>query len=231
MNATPSPFTPELYRFLGELSAHNERLWFNANKERYLRDVRDPMSQFIVMIQEPMRKVSKHIRVDPRTVGGSMFRIYRDTRFSKDKTPYKTHAACSFRHSGGDDVHSVGYYMHVGPEENFVGGGVWRPPTATARLIRARIAAYPDPWRRATTSREFRRHIAELGGEQLKRVPREFDPDHPLGDDLRRKDFVASARLTDQQVTGPGFIDEVISIYRAMGPFMAFLAEALGLAW
>ena len=226
-----SPFTPRTYRFLRELSANNNRQWFNDGKERYISDVRDPMQQFIILMQEPLRKISKYIAADPRPVGGSMFRIYRDTRFSKDKTPYKTHAACHFRHRNSRDVHTLGFYLHIGPTENILGGGVWRPSTASSNLIRRSIAEKSDQWRQAITAEAFAQHFDGVSGDQLKRVPRDFDPDHPFAHDLRRKDFVASAQLTNKQVTSPDFVPYAAEVFGAMAPLMSFLAGALGLDW
>ncbi|MFB0516831.1 MAG: DUF2461 domain-containing protein [Candidatus Neomarinimicrobiota bacterium] len=231
MTDTKSPFTPRLYSFLRELSANNNRQWFNANKERYITDVRNPMLDFIVMMQEPLSKISKYITADPRPVGGSMFRIYRDTRFSRDKSPYKTHAACHFRHSVGEGVHTIGFYLHLDPEENVVGGGIWLPPTPILNLIRQRIDSHREAWGRVVNDPGFRERFVSLDGEQLKRVPRDFDPDHPFADDLRLKSLVVGTSPTIKQVTSPGFIDYVTGVYQAMSPLMAFLAAALELDW
>jgi uncharacterized protein (TIGR02453 family) len=231
MTTTRSPFSRRLYQFLNELSENNRRPWFEANKERYISEVRDPMSEFIIAMQEPLHRISPHLNADPRPTGGSMFRIYRDTRFSKDKTPYKTHAACHFRHRARNDVHSIGYYMHLGPGGNALGGGVWRPVTAGANMVRRHIAENTDEWRKILNGTIFKRHFSEIEGEQLKRVPREFDPEHPFADDLRRKDFVVGTNPTNKQVTSPDFIAYATEIYSAMAPFMAFLAAALELEW
>jgi uncharacterized protein (TIGR02453 family) len=232
MATSTSPFSPDLFLFLQELIDNNNRQWFETNKERYITDVREPMSQFIVMMQESLHRISKHIHVDPRPTGGSMFRIYRDTRFSKDKTPYKTQAACHFRHGNRTDAHGLGFYMHVGPNGNTVGGGVWRPPTAVANMIRTRIAEHPDQWRQTIGGKAFNEYFPDgIQGEQLKRVPRDFDPDHPLADTLRRKDFFLGSKLTDEQVISSGLIKRVSEIYTAMAPMMAFIAAALGLKW
>ena len=224
-------FTPELYRFFDELIANNNRLWFNANKERYIEWVRDPMSSFIAAMQEPLSRISAHIVADPRPVGGSMFRIYRDTRFSKDKTPYKSHAASHFRHTVGRDVHGPGFYFHLGPDKNEVGGGIWRPETAVARQIRQRIVDHPRQWETIVGDEAFVARFGGLQGEQLKRVPREYDPDHHFGDDLRRKDFVVSVSLTRKNITGNGLVEEMSTIFAAMSPLMGFIAKAIGLPW
>lgn len=231
MNTSRSLFTTELYRFLEELAANNNRQWFQANKDRYIDHVRDPMSRFIIAMQEPLKGISQHVLADPRPVGGSMFRIYRDTRFSKDKTPYKTHAAIHFRHTVGKDVHGPGLYFHMEPKENGVGGGIWHPETAIARKIRTRIADHSNEWGRITQDQTFVDAFGSIGGDQLKRVPREFDSEHPFADDLRRKDFFVMSDLIRKQVTSGGLIEEAERIYRIMTPFMAFLAKAVGLGW
>ena len=160
-----------------------------------------------------------------------MFRIYRDTRFSKDKTPYKTHAAVHFRHVVGKDVHGPALYFHIGLEESGVGGGIWHPETAVTRQIRQYIADHSRQWTKITGNAEFASEFGGVQGDKLKRVPKEFDADHPLGEDLRLKDFFAMHDLTRKQVTSPNLIDEVSQTLKAMSPLMAFLAKAVGLAW
>ena len=231
MNTSPSPFTADLYRFLTELEINNNRQWFNANKDRYINDVRDPMSRFIMAMQEPLKGITAHVVADPRPVGGSMFRIYRDTRFSKDKTPYKTHAAIHFRHKVGKDVHGPGLYFHMGPKDNGLGGGIWHPDSAALRKIRDRIAGHSGEWGRITQDQAFVEAFGGIGGDQLKRMPRDFDAEHPFADDLRRKDFFVMSGLTRKQITNRGLIDEAERIYRIMTPLMTFLAKAVGLGW
>src|SRR5438270_14082518 len=135
-------FDKATFDFLKDLAKHNDRAWFNANKERYEQDVRDPFLEFIANASVPLRKISSSLVADPRPVGGSMFRIYRDVRFSKDKSPYKTHAAAHFQ-SGGKGVHGPGYYLHLEPGECFVGGGMWNPEPKVLDEIRTRIADQP----------------------------------------------------------------------------------------
>ncbi len=143
-----SPFTIKTYRFLSELESNNNREWFKANKERYEKDVKEPMLEFIASMQKPLRKISRYIVADPSPSGGSLFRIHRDIRFAADKTPYKTHVAAQFKHKVGKDVHAPGFYVHIGTDENIVGGGIWRPGSSALALIRARIDARPKEWER-----------------------------------------------------------------------------------
>src|SRR2546425_1704383 len=136
----------DLFAFLGELRRHNDRVWFNANKDRYLAEVRDPMLAFIASIAAPLARISRHLVVDPRPSGGSLFRIYRDTRFSKDKAPYKTNVGIHFRHERAKDAHAPGYYLHIGPDEGFAGGGILHPDTHPATRGRDASVAPPEGW-------------------------------------------------------------------------------------
>jgi uncharacterized protein (TIGR02453 family) len=229
----PSFFTPRTFAFLRELAANNDRSWFTANKDRFETDVREPALRFIEEFSEPLRAVSPHFVADARKVGGSLFRIHRDTRFSKDKTPYKTHVGIHFRHVvTADDVHAPGFYLHIEPGgASFAAVGLWRPSTADAAAIREAIADDPAGWRRAAHRGRFAATYGSLEGESLKRPPRGFDADHPLIDDLRRKDFIASTRLRQSDVTSPEFLDLYTATAKDAVPFMRFLCGALGLGF
>lgn len=224
-------FTAATFKFLKDLAANNDRTWFKANQDRYEEVVRQPALDFIEAFATPLRSISPHFVADPRKVGGSLFRIQRDTRFSKDKTPYKTGVGIQFRHvSAGNDVHAPGYYLHIEPRENYSGVGLWRPPTAVARQIRQAIADDPAGWRKAAHGKRFA-DVFSHDGDELKRVPKEFDPDHPFGDDLRRKDFVAGRRLSQRAITSAGFIDDFAADLRRATPFMRFLCDAVGVGF
>ena len=219
-------FGPQLFSFLEDLRANNDREWFAANKHRYEEHLLEPAMAFIDEFAPRLQKISPHFRADARPSGGSLFRIYRDTRFSKDKTPYKTNVGLHFRHERAKDAHAPGYYLHIGPGEVFAGGGIWHPPTDAATGIREAIVADPQRWKRATRSGAFAKRL-ELGGDSLKRVPSWADADHELADDLRRKDFFGSTRLSQSDVTAPGSVDEYARICRAAAPLMQFLCDAL----
>ncbi len=225
-----SHFGPELFRFLKDLRAHNEREWFAANKVRYERDVRDPLLAFISDVGGPLSRISGQIVADPRPVGGSLFRIYRDTRFSKDKSPYKTHAAAQFRHRAGKDVHAPGFYLHLEPGQVFMGAGIWHPDPDALRGIRNAIARKPGDWKRVVGGAAFRRSCV-LEGEVAKRPPRGVAPEHPLIADICRKDFIAVARSSEKDALEPHFIDRFVSFCRAAAPLNAFLSKALGHRW
>jgi len=223
-------FRPALFRYLVDLRDHNDRQWFTTNKGRFEADVRDPMLAFIREAATPLARITRHVLADPRPVGGSLFRIYRDTRFSKDKTPYKTHAAAHFRHRAAKDVHAPGFYLHLEPGQTFLGAGLWHPDPATLLTLRTAMAKNPGAWRRAVGGAAFRRSCV-LEGDVAKRPPRGFDASHPLIDDLRRKDFVAVQRLTEKDALSPRFMTRFIGFCRAAAPLNAFLCRALGQAW
>jgi uncharacterized protein (TIGR02453 family) len=219
-------FGPELFSFLSDLRANNNREWFAANKQRYEEDVLEPALAFIDAFAPRLAKISPYFRADARPSGGSLFRIYRDTRFSKDKTPSKTNLGIHFRHERAKDAHAPGYYLHIGPGEVFAGGGIWHPDTEAATAIREAIVADPERWRRSTRSGAFAKQL-ELGGDSLKRVPPWADPEHPFADDLKRKDFFASAHVSESDVVSLGFIDEYARLCGAAAPLMQFLCDAL----
>ncbi len=223
---TQTHFGPELFSFLADLRAHNDREWFAANRHRYEDDLLEPALAFIDDFAPRLEKISPHLRADARPSGGSLFRIYRDTRFSKDKSPYKTNVGIHFRHELAKDAHAPGYYLHIGPGEVFAGGGIWHPDTEAVTRIREAIVADPERWRRATRRGAFAKRL-ELGGDSLKRVPPWADSEHPLADDLKRKDYFGWARLSEDDVVAPGFVDEYAHICRAAAPLMRFLCDAL----
>jgi uncharacterized protein (TIGR02453 family) len=222
--------TPELFRFLAALRRNNNRKWFERNKPRYLSAVREPLQDFVEAFSPRLEKISPHLVADPRASGGSLFRIYRDTRFSKDKTPYKTHAGIQFRHSLGRDVHAPGFYLHLEPGNVFAAAGVWHPDSASLRSIRTAIVAHPERWTRAVKDPRFVRAF-RLEGRLLTRPPRGLDSDHPLIEDLKRQDFVAVADLSEVEAMAPGFIDRFARLCARSDPFMRFLTTAVGLRW
>ena len=223
-------FTPALFTFLRELRENNNREWFQANKARYEADVRDPLLRFIADFALPLHELSVHFVADPRPVGGSLFRIYRDVRFSKDKSPYKTQAAAHFRHERGKDVHAPGFYLHLEPDDVFAGAGIWHPDTKSLTKIRDAIVANPAGWQRLTSDGEFRRRW-QLGGDSLKRTPKGFDPSHPLIEDLRRKDFVTATSFTEEDARAPDFMGQLAQAYRTTAPVVEFLTNSLGLPY
>src|SRR5919198_1420775 len=179
-------FGHELFTFLADLRANNDREWFAANRHRYEEHLLEPALAFIDVFAPRLEKISPHFLADARPSGGSLFRIYRDTRFSRDKTPYKTNVGIHFRHEQARNAHAPGYYLHIGPGEVFAGGGIWHPDTEAATRIREAIVADPQRWRRATRGGGFAKQLP-LGGEALKRGPSWAEQEHPLAEGLRRK--------------------------------------------
>jgi uncharacterized protein (TIGR02453 family) len=219
-------FTPRLFKFLRQLKRNNSRDWFQANKERYIADVQQPMLRFIADFAGPLAKISKQFDADPRPVGGSMFRIHRDVRFSRDKSPYKTHVSAHFRHKAtSKDVHGPGFYFHLEPGEVFIGGGLWLPEPPTLKKIRDAIAWDEAGWRKV------RRAVREIEGDQLTRPPRGYDPAHPFIDDIKRKSYYASVGFTEAEACAPGFLEQCAAACRSVRPMVAFLTEAVELDW
>ncbi len=221
-------FSPNLFRFLRQLKKNNRRDWFADNKERYLRDVRDPLLRFISDFAPHLAKVSPHFRADPRPVGGSMFRIYRDARFSKDKSPYKIAASAQFRHEDAKDVHAPGFYLHLEPSNIFVGTGLWHPDSKTLTKIRDEMIEDPKRWKRILRRESFKKNWT-LGGDTLKNPPRGYDPSHPLIEDLKRKDFVAMTSVEEEDVCARDFLGRFTSACKQAAPFVEFLTRAVGL--
>ena len=228
---TTSPhFTPALFEFLDELADNNNREWFQDNKARYERDVRDALVHFVVDFGEILREISPHMVANPKLSGGSIFRIYRDVRFSKDKSPYKTNAGIHFRHEVGRKVHGPGLYLHLQPSNVFVGAGIWRPNSATVGKIRGAIVANPAKWRGIVEDGAFQATYT-LEAESLKRAPRGIDPDHPLIEHLKFKSFVAVANFSQEEACLPRFIETYADACRTASPFAGFLTNAIGLDW
>jgi uncharacterized protein (TIGR02453 family) len=223
-------FDAKLFRFLQELAVNNHREWFEANKERYQAEVREPFLRFIADFAPHLSKISKHSVADPRPVGGSFFRIHRDVRFAKDKTPYKTHAAAQFRHARGKDVHAPGFYLHLEPTGSFAGVGMWHPESDALKKIRAAIMAKPKKWKSVIEDRRFAADWA-LSGGSLARAPKGTPADHPMIEDLKRTDFIAVAEISRKHVCSPDFVERFAAMCRSGAAFNGFLTQAIGLPW
>lgn len=221
-------FDGKLFAFLKDLAKNNRREWFHENKDRYGRDVRDPMLEFIADFGPKLEKISPAFLAGPRRAGGSLFRIHRDVRFSRDKSPYKTFAAAQFRHEAGKDAHAPCYYLHIDPKGSFLGAGIWRPDGNSLAKIWQAIADEPAAWKKAAGARAFRSRFS-LGGDSLKRPPRGFDPEHPFIDDLKRKDFIATAPLAEEEIRSGDMLRLFAQRCRTAAPFVRFLTRALEL--
>ena len=223
-------FTEETFHFLSDLKANNRREWFERNRERHRQHVQEPAIRFVTDFARPLARISDSYLADPRPNGGSIFRIYRDTRFSKDKTPYKTHVAMQFRHRDARDVHAPGFYVHLGMDGVFVGVGIWHPDSTTLKKIRDAIVEKPAGWKRVAGHAGFRGRF-EMEGDSLKRAPAGIDPDHPLIEDLKRKDFVGIAPVDREIAVSQGFLEEVAATCRAGTPLVRYLCGALDLTF
>lgn len=225
-----SPLGPALFEFLDDLSRNNDRDWFHANKQRYEQDVREPALELIEQLVSPLRRSAPMLRAIPKRSGGSLMRIHRDTRFSKDKTPYKTNVGISIRHQADDNIHAPGIYLHFACDECLVGAGCWRPHRDTLAAIRRQIHADPKSWRRARDQKQFRESFG-LAGESLKTSPRDYPNDHSEIEDLRRIDFIAVAHLTQQDVTSGGAVARIVDLIRDAKPLMRFLCGAINVPY
>ncbi|HET9986131.1 MAG TPA: DUF2461 domain-containing protein [Longimicrobiales bacterium] len=224
--ATTAHFGPGLFEFLAELKENNDRAWFEANKRRYAEAVQEPMLRFIGDLGGALERIAPEFVANPRRVGGSMFRIHRDTRFSKDKSPYKTAAAAHFRHSAAPKgVSAPGFYLHLEPGSCFGGGGIYHPDPGSLRRVRDRIAAEPEEWR------EVRRMKLPIQGEALKRAPAGYDPAHPFIEDLKLKDLYAMASFTEREVCAPDFLERYAAVCATTAPLLRFVSRALELPW
>jgi uncharacterized protein (TIGR02453 family) len=224
-------FPKDFYAFFRELKAHNNREWFEDNKQRFRDSVQAPMSSFIEAMAPELKKISKHFTADPRPNGGSMFRIYRDVRFSKDKRPYKEHAACHFRHVTAKDAHAPGFYMHFAPDEVFFGGGSWMPPSDSLAHIRQAIAAKPALWTKVKTDKAFAKAFGGVQGEALSRPPRGFASDHPQIEDIKKKSFFALRDADTRLTQHPKLVGEVANTFKSASPLMKFICNALAVPY
>ncbi len=217
-----SCFSPALFVFLRQLKRNNRREWFLRNKSRYEQEVRDPALSFIHAFAEPLATLNPFFVADAHPSRGSLFRIYRDTRFAADKHPYKTHVGIHFSHEKGKDAHAPVFYLHLEPENCFAAAGVWHPDNVALTKIRTAIVQEPKRWERVVQK-------IELEGNSLSRPPRGFDPNHPFIEDLKRKDFVASVAFTEAQVCKSDFVRAYAKACRTMLPLVEFTTKALGL--
>jgi uncharacterized protein (TIGR02453 family) len=226
VNDSEAPsFSPGLFAFLRELADHNDREWFAAHKARYVAEVQEPALAFVEDVGMRLPDISRHLVADARPSGGSLFRIYRDVRFSKDKSPYKTQVGIQFRHAQSRDVHAPGFYLNLAPDSVFMACGTWHPDRDTLHAIRTAIAAKPGRWQAIVEDAAFRKRF-RLGGEALQRPPAGFDRDHPLIEELKRKDFIAVTDLSESDATASGFLDRFLALCGEASGFMRFLCDS-----
>ncbi len=221
-------FPKDFFDFFNELKKNNNRDWFNANKSRYHESVIEPMGEYISAIGPRLHSISPYYNADPRPHGGSMFRIYRDTRFSKDKTPYKTHAACHFRHQAGRDAHAPGFYVHIATDGISIGAGIWRPPAKQLGLIREFIADNPSAWEKLVRSSPVKR-MGGVQGDSLKRPPRGYQAESKHIEDLKRKSFYLMTGVDAESALSSALVTQSIRIFRSASRLNHFINDALEL--
>ena len=227
-------FTADTLRFFRALKRRNERAWFEAHRDEYEAYVRAPMRHLVEEMDVRLARFAPEIVGDPRH---SIFRIHRDIRFSKDKSPYKTHVAAWFYHGAGSrnvgqdgEGGSAGFYVQVSPGASFSGGGIWMPPPSTLKKIREAIADDPRGFARVAGSPVLKRRFGGLDAEDsLKRMPRGFADDHPAARWLKFRSFTVGRLLRDTQATGPRLAALLEADFRAMLPLVRWLNAALGL--
>lgn len=221
-------FTQASFDFLSKLDANNNRDWFNRHKQEYEDAVRTPALDFIAAMGDDLAAISPHFLAAPRKVGGSLMRVYRDVRFGRDKRPFKTNIGIQFRHFMGKDVHAPGFYLHLEPKECFIGVGIWHPDAPALNRIRASIVENPKAWVKVSREKGFARKF-EQAGDSLTNPPRGYAKDHPLLEDLKRKDFIAITPLNRKRVVSAGLKPDVVKSFQTAKPYIEFLCEALEL--
>jgi uncharacterized protein (TIGR02453 family) len=221
----PAPrFSPKAIAFLRSLKRNNRRDWFQPRKEQYETLLRQPMLHLIEQLAIDLKPLAPELLADPK----SLFRIYRDTRFSEDKSPYKTHVAAVFPHRHLAKLGGGVLYLHVAPDEVWAGGGSYRPETAVLQAEREHIAANFRRFRAIVESPGFRRVLGTLdGGDQLQRVPRGFPPDHQAAKYLKYRMFIGGREFPAAFATSPKFYAGVLDVFRHVTPLLKFLNEPL----
>ncbi|RKF13252.1 DUF2461 domain-containing protein [Alginatibacterium sediminis] len=220
-------FIKDTFSFLAELENNNQREWFKENQERYEAQVRSPALAFIETIRPQILDLSPRLTAVAKKVGGSMMRPQRDSRFSKDKTPYKLNVGIQFRHFQGKDVHAPGLYLHIANDGCFIGAGIWHPDAKALNAIRQCIDENPKAYQKALKALEAADF--EMVGASLVRPPRGFDKEHPLIDELKRKDFIALKTITPEQICATNFDSFFAAQVQHSQALMAYLCFALDL--
>lgn len=224
---TPARFTsfsPKALAFLRALKRNNDREWFKARKEEYELLLRAPMVSLIERMAVDLRAFAPDLVADPKK---SLYRIYRDTRFSEDKTPLKTHVAAVFPCRGLGKGNGAGLYLEVAPQWVWIGGGMYMTDTSQLQAVREHIAAHTRRLRAIVESATFRKTVGPLEGERLQRVPRGFPVDHEAAEYLKFRQFLAGCEFPATLATSPRFYREVVRVFREVAPLIAFLNEPL----
>ncbi len=222
-------FSDRTFKFLRGLARHNERAWFQEHRPDYEEYVRAPFLQLLLDLQPALAKVSEHYRSDPKPVGGSLFRLHRDTRFAHDKTPYKRWQGARLYHARGRQIEAPSFYLHVEPAACFIGAGLWHPQPTTQRMVRQFIFDNPGSWKAAAYAPRFQRRYDIQGSEKLVRPPRGFPAEFEFIEDLKHRNFVAVRKIDDAELLGPKLRQTLEKALRELAPFVDYLCAALDL--
>jgi len=217
-------FPPEAMTFFRGLRRHNDREWFLPRKQVFLEKVRAPMEALVTALNADLIRYAPEYVTDPDK---AIYRFYRDTRFSDDKTPYKDHIAAIFTRRGMTKHRAAGYYFAVSDREVEVAGGLYLPQTEELRAIRQHMAQHHEEFRRIVAARKLRNLMGELEGDRLARAPKGFGPEHPAADLLKYKQFLFYRILDPSLATTPRLLDEVATRFRVLAPFIEFLNRPL----
>lgn len=218
---TAQALPPSCFSFLTQLKKNNNRTWFTKHKERYLAE----QEHLIRFAERLLLEMNKHDVIETESGKKSLHRIYRDLRFSKDKTPYNTQWGGGFKRASKKRRGS--YYFHFEPGNSFVAGGFWGPNPTDLKRIRDDIAFDPEPLRKILKSKSFRANFNGLQGEQVKTMPKGFHSELPGAELLRYKQFLLIHRFSDQEVLSPGFLKQVNEVFKAMRPFLDYMSDVL----
>jgi uncharacterized protein (TIGR02453 family) len=219
-----TPFSAKTLSFLRALKRNNDREWFRARKPDYERHVRQPMIELLAWIQRDLRAFAPELVADPKV---SLYRIYRDTRFSDDKSPLKTHVAAHFPSRAFGRSGGAGLYLEIAPQWVWIGGGLYMPSSAELQAIRAHVAATFPQVHRIATAPAFKRHVGALDGERLTRVPRGYAKEHPAAHYLQFKQFLAGREYGADLAVSRRFYSELMAVFRSVAPLVRFLNAPL----
>lgn len=203
--------------YLIDLKQNNNREWFTENKSRFEKEQKE-IKSFFNGVKNELNKIDNIEKLQ-------IFRIYRDVRFSKDKTPYKTHFSAGYVRQ--KPFLRGGYYLHIENNASFVGGGFWEPNKDDLLRIRKELAIDASELRDIVESADFKKYFGILEGDELKTAPRDFDKDHPNIDLIRKKQYLVTRRFTNKEVLSPNFEEEVVATFKAMRPFFNYMSDVL----
>lgn len=222
-------FSDASFKFLRGLASHNEKPWFAAHKHEYEEHVRQPFLRLIADLQPDLAQVSERYRADPRTVGGSLYRIYRDSRFSSDKSPYKPWQGARLYHERRKQVPAPSFYIHLQPGASFIGAGLWGQSPEVQRRVRQFIFDNPGSWKAAAHAPALRKRFGFDESDKLVRTPHGFPPDFEFIDDLKHRNWVLLRPVHDAGMTSPRLRQAIAGDLAALGPFVDYLCAALDL--